>query len=127
MSLFNTPRGEKAPLSVEVSHIRQIETLNTRLEDAREIFAADRVFPVLNQEDHYVVAAPLEKGFYIVNVVNAEGCCPSEQQRSDLLKGYYCEHRLAVELFKEAQKAEDQSTGDEEKVEAAATGVATPS
>ena len=116
-----SPRHEVSPRD-EVSHIQQIETLNTRLDHAREIFAADRVSTCLNQKDHYVVYAPQEHGVYIVNIVNPEDCCPEEQRRYDLLKGYYCEHRLAVELFKEAQNAKGQPTGNVKKIEATTIG-----
>ena len=118
MGFFNPPRSEKASPGNKVSHILQIETLNTRLENAREILAADRVFPGLNKQGHYVVFAPQENGFYIVN---NDGCCRDEQRRIELLEGY-CEHRLAVDLFKEAQEAKGQPAGDVEKVEATIIG-----
>ena len=79
----------------------QIENVNTRLEKAKKIAKKRKIFPVYNKEDHYVVRTDDGKGFYIVN---AEGCCSKNHQQMDLLHGY-CEHRLAVELFKEAQEA----------------------
>ena len=82
-------------------HVHQIENLNTRLEKAREIAKKRRIFPVYNKEDHHVVRTSDGKGFYIVN---AEGCCHENHQQMDLLEGY-CEHRLAVDLYKEAQEA----------------------
>ena len=94
-------------------HVHQIENLNTRLEKAREIAKKKRIFPVYNNEDHYVVRTDDGKGFYIVN---AEGCCHKNHQQMDLLEGY-CEHRLAVDLYKEAQEAATaswESTMDDE-------------
>jgi len=82
-------------------HVHQIENLNTRLEKARQIAKKRWIFPVYNKEDHYVVRTDDGKGFYIVN---AEGCCNKDHQQMDLLQGY-CEHRLAVDLYKEAQEA----------------------
>ena len=126
---FNAPRNEKASPGIKVSpgnnvsHIHQIETLNTRLENARKILAADRVFPGLNKPGHYVVFAPQENGFFIVN---AEGCCPDEQRHIDLLEGY-CEHRLAVDLFKEAQEEKGKADENAGKVEAPTVGGGTPS
>ncbi len=113
---------EKASPGNKVSHIQQIETLNTRLENARKILAADRVFPVLNRQGHYVVFSPQERGFYIVN---AEGCCTDEQGSIDLLKGY-CEHRLAVDLFEEAQKEKGKADENAGKVEATTIDGDTP-
>ena len=83
------------------NHAHQIENVNTRLEKAKKIAKNKKVFPVYNKEDHFVVRTDDGKGFYIVS---PEGCCDKDQQRRDLLQGY-CEHRLAVELFKEAQDA----------------------
>ena len=82
-------------------HVHQIENLNTRLEKARQIAKKRRIFPVYNKEDHYVVRTDDGKGFYIVN---AEGCCNKDHQQMDLLQGH-CEHRLAVDLYKESQEA----------------------
>ena len=82
------------------THAHQIENVNTRLEKARQIAKKRKIFPVYNREDHYVVRTDDGKGFYIVN---AEGYCNKDQQQMDLLQGY-CEHRLAVELFKECQE-----------------------
>jgi len=121
-NFFNAPRNEKASPDNNVSHIHQIETLNTRLENARKILAADRVFPGLNKQGHYVVYAPHENGFYIVN---AEGCCPDEQRHIDLLEGY-CEHRLAVDLFKEAQEEKGKADENAGKVEATTIDGDTP-
>ena len=50
MGFFGTLRGQKA------SPVRQIESLNTRLEKARVIVAEGRIFPVLNKDGHYVEA-----------------------------------------------------------------------
>ena len=122
MGWFNTPRNETASPDKRISHIQQIETMNTRLEKARAVVAAGRVFPGLNRKDHYVVFAPQENGFYIVN---AEGCCTDGQRRVDLLGGY-CEHRLAVDLFNEAQDAKGQPSGDLIKVEATTDSGDTP-
>jgi len=80
--------------------VHQIENLTTRLEKARQIAKKRKIFPVYNKEEHYVVRTDDGKGFYIVN---AEGCCNRDHQQVDLLQGY-CEHRLAVELFKEDQE-----------------------
>lgn len=86
-------------------HVHQIENLNTRLEKARQIAKKKRIFPVYNKEDHYVVRTSDGKGFYIVN---AEGCCHNNHQQLDLLQGY-CEHRLAVDLYKETEQASTAS------------------
>ena len=80
--------------------VHQIENLNTRLEKAKQIAKKRKIFPVYNKEDHFVVRTIDGKGFYIVN---SEECCNKDHQQMDLLQGY-CEHRLAVELFKEAQE-----------------------
>lgn len=96
MGFFGTIRGQKT------SPVRQIESLNTRLEKARVIVAEGRIFPVLNKEGHYVVWANQENGYY---VVDTEGCCTNGQQRVDLLDGY-CEHRLAVDILNETHEAE---------------------
>ena len=89
----------------KVSIVQRIATLNTGLENARKILAADRVFPVLNKQGHYVVFQPQEGGFYLVD---AEGCFIDEQRRIDLIEGS-CEHRLALEdLFEEAQEEQGQ-------------------
>ena len=114
MGFFN-PRIEKTSTKIKVSRVQQIEALNRRLDNAREILAGNRVFPGLNKEAHFVVSSPQENGYYIVN---AEGCCPIKVQGLDLLEGD-CEHRLAVDLFEEAQEAISQPPGDEEKVETA--------
>jgi hypothetical protein len=97
-------------------HVHQIENLNSRLEKARQIAKKRRIFPVYNKEDHYVVRTGDGKGFYIVD---PEGCCHKNQQQMDLLQGY-CEHRLAVDLYKEAQEAGTASwvlTTEEEQLE----------
>ncbi len=114
---------EKASPGNKVSHIQQIETLNTRLENARNILAADMVVPALNRQGHYVVISPEESGFY---VVNAEGCCTDEQGSIDLLKGY-CEHRLAVDLFEKAQEEQGQADENVGEVEVPTVGGDTPS
>ncbi len=121
-NFFNAPRNEKASSDNNVSPIHQIETLSTRLENARKILVANRVFPGLNKPGHYVVFAPQENGFFIVN---AEGCCPDEQRHIDLLEGY-CEHRLAVDLFKEAQEEKGKADENAGKVEATTIDGDTP-
>ena len=80
--------------------VHQVENLNTRLEKAKQIAKKRKIFPVYNKDEHFVVRTDDGKGFYIVN---AEGCCNRDHQQVDLLQGY-CEHRLAVELFKEDQE-----------------------
>ena len=114
---------ENASPGNKVSHIQQIETLNTRLENARKILAADRVFPVLNKPGHHVVFSPQERGFYIVNT---KCCCTDGQGSIDLLKGY-CEHRLAVDLFEKAQEEQGQPDQTVGKVEAPTVGGDMPS
>ncbi len=86
--------------------------------------AEGRVFPGLNKKGHYVVFAPQENGFYIIN---AEGCCPDGPRRFDLFEGC-CEHRLAVDLFNEAYQAQghNQPSGDPKKVEASTNNEETP-
>ena len=96
MGFFNSPRSPKT------SPVEQIESLNTRLEQARLIVTEGRIFRVLNKDSHYVVRAPEGEGFY---VVNSEGCCNDGQHRVDLLEGY-CEHRLAVNILNETHEAE---------------------
>ena len=100
MGFFGTLRGQKT------SPVRQIESLNSRLEKARLIVTEGRIFPVLNKEGHHVVWADQENGFY---VVDTEGCCTNGQQRIDLLDGY-CEHRLAVDILNESPEAETVTT-----------------
>ncbi len=100
VNFFGFPRSEATS---DIPHIQQIENLTLRLERARRIVAKGRISPVLNREGHYVVGPDHEKGFH---VVNAQGCCDS-QQDIDLLNGY-CEHRLAADLFKEAQGLESE-------------------
>ena len=124
MGWFNTLRSEIAFSGNQVSHIQQIETMNTRLEKARGLVAEGRVFPARNKKRQYVVFAPQEKRFYIVN---AEGCCTDRQRGIDLLEDY-CEHRLAVDLFNKAQEAKGQSQplGGLKEVEATSSGVEPP-
>lgn len=121
MGWFNALRSEIASSGNKVSHIQQIETMNTRLEKARAIVAEGRVFPARKK---YVVFAPQEKRFYIVT---AEGCCTDGQRGIDLLEDY-CEHRLAVDLFNKVQEAKGQSQppGDLKEVEASTNGEETP-
>ena len=87
----------------DIPHIQQIDNLTLSLERARWIVAKGRISAVLNREGHYVVGSDHQKGFY---VPNPQGCCDS-QQDIDLLNGY-CEHRLAADLFKEAQGLETE-------------------
>lgn len=86
-----------------VSPIEQIQALNRRLEKAQQLFDAGKVHTVLNLDDHYAVESSTAGAFWLVN----GSCgCPDAQQRSDIHRGW-CKHKLAVELFKEAQsKAE---------------------
>ena len=114
---------EKASPGDKVSYIQRIEALNTRLENARKTLAAHRVFLVLNKQGHYVVFAPQEGGSYIVN---AEGCCTDEQRSVESIEGY-CEHRLAVDLFKEAQGEKGQPDENVGKVEVPTVGGDIPS
>ena len=65
MGIFSSQRSQKG------SPVQQIESLNSRLEMARQIVNEGRIFPVLNKEGDYVVWAVQENGFY---VVSAEGC-----------------------------------------------------
>ncbi len=117
MGFFGTIRGQKT------SPVRQIESLNTRLEKARVIVAEGRIFPVLNKEGHHVVWANQENGYY---VVDTEGCCTNGQQRVDLLDGY-CEHRLAVDILNETHEAEAvATTRPEAQPEAEAVAAAQP-
>ena len=115
--------GEKASTDNKVSHIQRITTLITRLENARKTLAADRVFPVLNKQGHYVVFEPQEGGFYLVD---AEGCFIDEQRRRDLLEGH-SEHPRAVDLFEEAQEEKGQPDENVGKVEAPTVGGDIPS
>ena len=82
-----------------LSPVQQIEYLHQRLEKAREIVADGKVYPVLNQDGHYVVQASDGQGFY---AVNAECCCQDSQHRTEVHHGW-CKHRLAVELYLAAQ------------------------
>lgn len=84
-----------------ISPIKQIEELNKRLEKAREIVAAGKVYPVLGMEDHFAVEASDGKGFYLVN---GTCTCPDAQNRTDIHKGW-CKHKLSVELYKELKPA----------------------
>ena len=113
MGFFGSQRSEKASHSNNISRIQQIDSLNTRLEKARQIVAEGRIFPVLNMAGHYVVQAPQGKGFYLVN---SEGCCTDGQQRAELLEGF-CEHRLAVDILNEAQEAETVTISQREPKE----------
>jgi len=113
MGFFGSQRGEKSSHSNNISRIQQIDTLNTRLEKARQIVTEGRIFPILNKAGHYVVQAPQGKGFYLVN---SEGCCTDGQQHIDLLEGY-CEHRMAVDVLNEAQEAVTVSTSQREPKE----------
>jgi len=98
VNFFGFPRSEATS---DIPHIQQIDNLTLSLERARWIVAKGRISAVLNREGHYVVGSDHEKGFY---VPNPQGCCDSQQ---DLLNGY-CEHRLAADLFKEAQGLETE-------------------
>ena len=98
VNFLGFPRSEAIS---NIPHIQRIDDLTLRLERARRIVAKGRISAVPNREGHYVVGSDHEKGFY---VPNAQGCCDS-QQDIDVLNGY-CEHRLAADLFKEAQELE---------------------
>jgi hypothetical protein len=82
-----------------VSPIEQIEALNKRLENAMKLFESCKVHTILNMPDHYAVESGKAGAFWMVN----GSCgCPDATERTDLHKGW-CKHKLAVELFKEAQ------------------------
>ena len=109
---------QKSSPGKKVSNIQRIAILNAGLENARKILAADRVFPVLNKQGHYVVFEPQEGGYYLVD---AEGCFIDDQRRSDLLEGS-SEPGLAVGLFEEAPEEQGQPDENVEKVEAPTAG-----
>ena len=97
--LLGFPRSKGAS---DIPHIQRIDTLTVRLERARQIVTKGRISAVPNRDGHYIVGTDHSSGFYLVN---AEGCCNDSKQDVDLLHGY-CEHKLAADLFKEAQGLE---------------------
>lgn len=81
--------------------IQQIRELNKRLAKAEEIVAQDKVHKILGKEGHYAVQNSEGTGFYLVN---GECSCQDAQNRKELHKGW-CKHKLAIELYKEAEEA----------------------
>jgi hypothetical protein len=88
----------------QVSTITQIRALNDRLIKAESIVSANKVHPVINMPDHYVVEG--NAGFYIVN---GTCCCNDAASRNDLIKGH-CKHKLAALPYAEQQKKAETST-----------------
>ena len=100
MHFLGFPRSKEA---TDIPHIQRIDTLAMRLESARQIVTRGRISAVPNREGHYVVGTDHGSGFF---VVDAEGCCKDSDQDIDLLHGY-CEHKLAADLFREANEGEN--------------------
>jgi hypothetical protein len=71
-----------------ISPIQQIDGMTERLSKAREIFA----------QGHYTVQG--SRGEYYL--VNGECSCSDAQYRAYLHNGW-CKHRLAAQLYREAQ------------------------
>jgi hypothetical protein len=90
--------------TLQVSPVKQIESLYTRLEKARDIYAAGKVHRILGLAGHYAVESSKGDGFYQVNGLCT---CMDAQHRTDVHHGWCC-HKLAVELFKEQQVIVDQ-------------------
>lgn len=90
--------GNKGDRESMTNIISKIEALSQRLERAREIVESGLVEDIGG--GIYIVLSQRGKEHY---TVDPHGCeCADCFQRFDLTKGY-CKHRLAVELFKEAQ------------------------
>jgi predicted nucleic acid-binding Zn finger protein len=81
-----------------ISPIQQIDGMTERLSKAREIFAQGRVHPLIGKEGHYTVQG--SRGEYYL--VNGECSCSDAQYRAYLHNGW-CKHRLAAQLYREAQ------------------------
>ena len=85
----------------QVTSIGQIRALHDRLVKAEALVAANKVHPVVNMSDYYVVEG--NAGFYIIN---GACCCDDAINRNELIKGH-CKHRLAAMVYAEQQaKAE---------------------
>jgi hypothetical protein len=85
----------------QVSSIAQIRALHDRLIKAESLVTANKVHPVVNMPDHYVVEGTA--GFYIVN---GACCCNDAATRNDLIKGH-CKHKLAARLYAEQHAQTD--------------------
>ena len=73
----------------------QIEDIHQRLDRANESVASGGVHRIQMMKDYYTVAGD-ENGDFLVN----KHCiCAAARSRSSAVKGW-CEHRMAVELFK---------------------------
>ena len=80
--------------------IVSITALSARLERAEQLMSEGKVHPCRDMENvFYVESSSKNGGFYSVN---GKCDCPDAQQREEITKGW-CKHRLAVELYKEAE------------------------
>jgi hypothetical protein len=86
----------------QISPIAQIRALHDRLLKAESLVTENKIHPVVNMPDHYVVNGTA--GFYIVN---GSCCCNDAANRNELIKGH-CKHRLAALLYAE-QVAQGES------------------
>jgi predicted nucleic acid-binding Zn finger protein len=94
MTTTNNPQsGFLDPLTIN-------QALSVRLDRAQEFVDEGRVHPVANMSDYYVVEG--ENAWY---VVNGECCCEDFKYRQPLHQGW-CEHRIAVALYKKQVLAE---------------------
>jgi hypothetical protein len=93
-----------------ISPIAQIRALHGRLVKAESLVTENKVHPVINMPDHYIVEG--NAGFYIVN---GSCCCNDAINRNELIKGH-CKHRLAAMVYAE-QHAKLTPTNETESPE----------
>ncbi len=101
-------------MTTALSPIKQIQALNARLDKAKTLVA--EVHPIVGMDDHYAVKGCT--GYYLVS---SECTCQDAQHRCELHKGW-CKHRLAVELFKEAQATTTDTPKAGKKAKTSANG-----
>ena len=80
----------------------QIEDIHRRLDRADESVASGGVHRIQIMEDQYTVAGD-ENGDFLVN---GECTCAAARGGTLAVKGW-CEHRMAVELFKRAASSSE--------------------
>jgi hypothetical protein len=82
---------------INTNALVQARGVRDRLNRAEVLVAEGKVHPVRGMEDHYIVQS--SKGdVYLVN-----GSCPCSDAQFRAEFHGWCKHKLAVELFKEAQ------------------------
>ena len=84
-------------LDNDMKRLLQIEEIHQRLVKARELVANGSVHRIQLVKNHYTVDGD-DGGKFLVD--NGRCRCDGAQSRSSAIRGW-CEHRTAVEIFKE--------------------------